>query len=151
MKYETSGDALPEISRSVTGSAEFVFRSMKQVSDVFAFIDGFNVYHTLEFHYQESTENLKWLNYPKLISDLAKQDVPSGNIWFFTAEPTHLSFDKKTRHQIYCKSQEMLGVNIIQGRFKKSDSTCKVSAPSCGKHLQYTIHQEKQSGLASNV
>ncbi len=112
---------------------------------IYAFIDGFNIYHLIDNHAQQTGENLKWLSYPDLVSLIAEETAQPDNLYFFTAQPNHLGYDKITRHQIYCKSQRLLGVNVIQGRFKKSDMKCK--AHRCGQYLFYPINQEKQTDV----
>ncbi len=119
------------------------------MEEVFAFIDGFNVYHHLEAHNIATGENLKWLNYPTLIGALAKKVVPGENIYFFTAQPFHVSSAKQDRYRLFCKAQKMMGVQVLEGRFKQNITKCK-STP-CGEFKKYPIHQEKQTDVNIGV
>ena len=112
---------------------------------VFAFIDGFNIYHLLDTHYAQTQENLKWLSYPALMSQIAKQPLPGEQVYFFTAQPTHVSNSKQDRYRLFCKAQAMMGVHIVEWRFKQGDAKCK--AHQCGQYLEYTVNQEKQTDV----
>ncbi len=73
---------------------------------VFAYIDGFNVYHSLlQFIKNKELERhyLKWIDYRKLLTlfiDSSQETLEK--IYFFTARPTHIQDKgKMERHTCY--------------------------------------------------
>lgn len=73
---------------------------------IHAFIDGFNFYHVIQDHFENTNENLKNLDYQRLIARIAKVEPQQVVIHFFTAKPTHLVNDKQIRHRIYNQCPE---------------------------------------------
>jgi uncharacterized LabA/DUF88 family protein len=104
---------------------------------VIAFIDGFNLYHSLEEDH--AYRKYKWLDLHKLVELL----VPPGNlreVYFFTAL-TMWNPEKANRHKIYIRALESTGIHVVYGQFKKRDRFC----PNC--RANYSAHEEKQTDV----
>jgi len=92
---------------------------------VTAFIDGFNLYHSVA---DIKRDYLKWLN----LRLLCEQFVPSSDfdlsqIFYFSAFATWKPNAYK-RHREYLKALQAIGVKTVMGRFKKKDYKCR----NCG-------------------
>lgn len=104
---------------------------------VIAFIDGFNLYHSIAE--DPAYRKYKWLDLRKLVELL----VPPGDlheIYYFTAlalwDP-----EKANRHKIYIRALESAGIRVVYGQFKRRDRFC----PKC--RTDYTAHEEKQTDV----
>jgi uncharacterized LabA/DUF88 family protein len=104
---------------------------------VIAFVDGFNLYHSLLA--KPSYRKYKWLNIRKLI-ELYVPPKELKEIYYFTAL-TLWSPDKVARHKLLTKAMEQTGVNVVYGEFRKRDRYC----PNCKKN--YTSFEEKQTDV----
>jgi uncharacterized LabA/DUF88 family protein len=91
---------------------------------VVAFIDGFNVYHSVAELGQEFN-HLKWLDLKSLVSALIhpNRDELAG-IEYFSAEAHWNPADKMKRHSDYISALELNGVNTHIGAFKSVRRTC---------------------------
>ena len=113
-------------------------------------IDGFNLYHALDFspvHLRpwinpHRYRKYKWLDLRKLAElytgIIAGDTVES--IHYFTA----LAFwnpNKVSRHQIYINALKNEGVQEVMGEFKTRTKHCN----TCG--LDFTTHEEKQTDV----
>jgi hypothetical protein len=76
-------------------------------------------YHVIEGHYRRTGENLKNLDYCKLVSEIASSKVEDVAIHFFTALPTHLDQGKQYRHQNYTARLQATGARIYEGKFRE--------------------------------
>ena len=104
---------------------------------VVAFIDGFNLYHSLVEN--PSYRKYKWLNLRTLIETY----VPTKNlreIHYFTALTTW-NLQKMVRHKTLIKVLESTDVTIVYGEFRKRERTC----PNCRR--TYSSHEEKQTDV----
>lgn len=84
---------------------------------VYAFIDGFNLYHSIAD--LPINNHLKWLDLHKLISNTLNSTEELQRVFYFTAF-TIWDGNKKARHKIYIKALEKTGVETIYGRFSKT-------------------------------
>ena len=106
------------------------------------FIDGFNVFHSLDS--EKFYHKYKWLD----LSSLAKCFVSSKDtvvdIYYFTSyaewEPA-----KKARHQLLIRALTMKGVKIVFGKFKLRDKKCRLC------HKTYQTFEEKQMDVNISI
>lgn len=118
----------------------------------FAYIDGFNVYHSLfTFIKNNSREKhyLKWIDYKKLLHLFIDQSQETlEKIYIFTAPPKHLPqcSGKVERHEHYMRAlQEYLDITVISGRFGKK--TIK-----CAQCKESTLgHEEKETDVSIGI
>lgn len=120
---------------------------------VVAFVDGFNVYHSLDLVERGATEaqrtqyrKYKWLNLRKLLEnfiDPSHEDL--HRVIYFTAYP-EWNPDKKLRHQTYVSALRTAKVEVVFGEFKSSMVQCKVPKPS-GCNEFYEAREEKQTDV----
>lgn len=82
---------------------------------VAVFVDGFNVYHFMNKN--SNLRKYKWLNYCKLAECYIPRDSHITSVHYFTAFATW-DKNKVSRHQIYIKALESVGVTAVVGRFK---------------------------------
>ena len=89
---------------------------------VMAFIDGFNMYHSLV---EAKLSNRKWLNYSSLAKAFIKPAVQSlTDVYYFSAI---VPWDKakEDRHKLYIKALEFSGVEVVLGKFKRVTRKCR--------------------------
>ncbi len=108
------------------------------------FIDGFNFYHSLIdddplMHVQRYSQ-YKWLNYRKLCELFISKSICIRKILFFTAL-TVWNQDKVLRHKQLIKALQSIDIEIVYGKFKRKDRTCRI----CKK--TYRTHEEKQTDV----
>lgn len=105
---------------------------------VAAFIDGFNLYHSLE---EAGCKHLKWLNYWDLADAfVAKSREKLVKVFYFSAI---VPWDqgKAARHKVYIQALEFYGVEIVLGKFKEVTRKCR----GCG--YQYKTYEEKETDV----
>jgi uncharacterized LabA/DUF88 family protein len=116
---------------------------------VMAFIDGFNLYHALEY-FERGTDAADKLRYKKYkwlcLTSLAKKFlVPDKEelvgVNFFTTFPTW-NEAKRLRHLTYVNVQKTLGVNVILGEFKNKTIECRAAC-----YKEFDINEEKQTDV----
>ncbi|MEX0723296.1 MAG: NYN domain-containing protein [Gracilimonas sp.] len=105
---------------------------------VVAFIDGFNIYHSIDD--LEINDHLKWLDIWKMCDSITNNREELKNVYYFTAE-TYWNREKKGRHTVYMKALEHTGVSIIKGRFTKMTKRDINS----GRDVQ--IYEEKETDI----
>jgi uncharacterized LabA/DUF88 family protein len=104
---------------------------------VIFFIDGFNLYHALA---NKRFYRYKWLDLYSLAEKfITKKDKIEG-IYYFTALATW-SADKLRRHKIFIKAQELKGIKVIYGEFRKKDKRCRICKNT------YQTFEEKQTDV----
>ena len=120
---------------------------------VMAFIDGFNVYHSLDFFERGETaedriqfRKFRWLNLRKLLENFIDPGTDDlERVLYFTAYP-NWNPEKKLRHETYVSALRTAKVEVIFGEFKNSMIQCKVPKPSgCQEFFQ--SHEEKQTDV----
>lgn len=101
------------------------------------FIDGFNLYHSLNnlkyFQY-------KWLDVKKFCSSLLTKEEVLQDVYFFTAYATW-NEKKVIRHKILLKALKSTGVKIVYGRFQEKTILCK----NC--NTEFTKYEEKKTDV----
>lgn len=108
------------------------------------FIDGFNLYHALDFF--EGGPNpfryrkYKWLSLLKLVSCyITKKDTISEILYFTTLAKWDPA--KVARHRLYIKAQEAEGIQVVYGEFKRKRRRCSL----CNK--TFWTREEKQTDV----
>ena len=104
---------------------------------VIAFVDGFNLYHSLAD--EPNYSKYKWLNIRKLLElYVAPKDL--REVYYFTSLTTW-NADKMSRHKVLLRAFEQVGASIVYGEFRRRDRYC----PNCKTH--YIAHEEKQTDV----
>ena len=89
---------------------------MSHKKRVIAYIDGFNMYHSI---HGKLPDYYKWLNYRSLIASYLAKDEELKKVIFFTAYPVW-DREKITRHQNYTKVlSKSCWVDIVLGQYKE--------------------------------
>lgn len=137
----------------------FYFQTIME--KVFAYIDGFNVYHSLNAYIKNNnlSNELKWLDIKSVVSFFVnKQSEKLEKVAFFSAIPTHLNISKQNRHVNYYNALKSIGVEIVDGKFgkKKLKFICKncyatnisYKCHRCGDTNNFISHEEKESDVS---
>jgi uncharacterized LabA/DUF88 family protein len=104
---------------------------------VILFVDGFNLYHALD---NKRFYRYKWLDLSELAKKFISKKDKIEDIYYFTALATW-SPDKVRRHKIFIKAQELKGIKIIYGEFKRRDKKCRICKQT------YKTYEEKQTDV----
>jgi uncharacterized LabA/DUF88 family protein len=107
------------------------------MTKVICFIDGFNLYHAL--NYQRFTK-YKWLDLSKLTQCFLTKYEHVENIYYFTALATW-SPTKINKHKIYIKALQSKSVQTVYGEFKRKTKFCTL----CKKY--FPTFEEKQTDV----
>ena len=108
------------------------------------FVDGFNLYHALDYVHMGPDHlkyrRFKWLNLYKLASLYVGRLDTLEKVLLFTAFAT---WDpaKVSRHKLFIRANENVGVQVVYGEFKRKDKRCHVCK---GK---YQTFEEKQTDV----
>ena len=102
------------------------------------FVDGFNLYHAISVN--PKYHKYKWLNLTKLASLYVTKNEKIIDILYFTALAMWNS-TKVKKHKLFIQANELNGVQVIYGEFKKRDKYCKL----CKK--RYQTFEEKQTDV----
>jgi uncharacterized LabA/DUF88 family protein len=86
-------------------------------------IDGFNLYHAIAE--DNRFRKYKWIGLSSLAEKFITKNDKIKDIYYFTALATW-SIDKVNRHKIFIKAQELNGVKVIYGEFRKKDKYCNI-------------------------
>jgi len=100
------------------------------------YIDGFNVYYTLQ---EPQYRKYKWLNYRKLAESIIGQNGRITGIFYFTS--IRWKQDNANRHKKYIRVLRWARVETINGRFLEKEVECH----KCGRF--YKTHEEKRSDV----
>ena len=103
------------------------------------FIDGFNLYHSID---DLDEPHLKWSNYWRMAELLIGTDETVSMV--LTATAFHPDFNKRVRHQRHLKALENVGVRILQGHYAKEDVSCR----QCGHLWKKNTEKEGDINLA---
>ena len=103
------------------------------------FIDGFNVYHGLDE--RADTRQYKWLDYASLARRYMLRDDTIERITYFSAFCTW-DFNRRKRHEIYINALKATGIDIVLGKFKRKNATCRAVCKQ-----QYITYEEKQTDV----
>jgi uncharacterized LabA/DUF88 family protein len=104
---------------------------------VIFFIDGFNLYHALD---NNRYYRYKWIDLYSLAQKFILKKEKIEEIYYFTALAIW-SPDKVERHKTFIKAQEMKGIKIIYGEFKRRDKECRICKQT------YQTFEEKQTDV----
>ena len=135
---------------SFRGAGFFIaFSHISELGRVSFLIDGFNLYHALDYNpvhlrpwiSPHRYKKYKWLNLVELCKRYAleKGDVIQ-DVWYFTAL-AYWRPDKVSRHQLYMRALQDQGVKIVHGVFKERTKHCN----TCKQDFQ--THEEKQTDV----
>lgn len=124
------------------------------VKRVIFFVDGFNLYHSIDElnwypakkKYTNSKHHLKWLNIWSLCKALIhpkEDELIEG--YYFSAYAGWIDKDAQNRHRSYVKALQSTGIKTMMGTFKKKPRKC----PKC-KHT-WEGHEEKESDVSLAV
>ena len=103
------------------------------------FIDGYNLYHAIK---DLRRPELKWLDLRKLSEQFVDSNTEIlHKVFYFSAIATHRSKDSVKRHRSYVRALEARNVEVVLGKFKRKQLTCK----RCKK--SYSSHEEKMSDV----
>jgi uncharacterized LabA/DUF88 family protein len=99
------------------------------MAKVICFIDGFNLYHALDYFESgpdhHKFRKYKWLNLKKLASMFVFGKDTLEEILYFTTIATW-DVGKTARHKLYIKALENEGVQTIYGEFKRKKKHCRL-------------------------
>jgi len=102
------------------------------------FIDGFNLYHSLDDHLE--LHKYKWLDLSELCKCFITSSEYINEIYYFTALPPW-DPDKRKRHIVYITALRTKNIQIIFGNFRVKDKKCKI----CKKI--YQTYEEKETDI----
>jgi len=105
----------------------------------FFYIDGFNVYHTLNDN--PSYRKYKWLDYSKLAKSVVGAYDKVESLFYFTAFAIWKPYSVTFRHKQYIKALRSVGVEAIHGRFMKKYTKCH----RCNQY--FLTHEEKRTDV----
>jgi uncharacterized LabA/DUF88 family protein len=102
------------------------------------FVDGFNLYHSLDS--DPPYYKYKWLNLNKLAHCFVTSHDKVDKVFYFT---TYTTWDqvKLGKHQTYVRALQSVGVEVVFGAFRYVDKTCRIC------HKQYKTFEEKQTDV----
>lgn len=111
---------------------------MADLSRVIAFIDGFNLYHSIN---DLRIPHLKWVNLWQLAEAFVRpKSQKLVRVYYFSAY-AHWMPAKEKRHRTYVRALEAVEVTPIMASFKDKDRKC----PRCGH--EWTGHEEKKTDV----
>ena len=92
---------------------------------MFLFIDGFNLYHSIDdlAKIYPRYNTYKWLNLRDLSNGFLSKNQRLEDIYYFSALATW-NHNKTQKHEIYIKALQTTNVNIILGKFKRKSINC---------------------------
>ena len=97
------------------------------MAKVIAFVDGFNLYHALDYCEGASNHQVYrkyiWLNLKKLASMFVFGKDTLEEVLYFTTIATW-DAGKTTRHRLYIRALESQGVRVVYGEFKRKKKHC---------------------------
>ena len=109
------------------------------MNKVIAFIDGFNLYHSLV---AAGLHDLKWINYWNLADAFVKKQKEQLIKVFYFSALANWDKEKADRHRNYIRALESANVEVILGKFKRVTKTCRAD---CRK--EYKTFEEKETDI----
>ena len=93
---------------------------------VFFFIDGFNLYHSIDDLAKKFPRynRYKWLNLRELSNSFLSKSQKLEDVYYFSALATWNN-EKTHKHEIYIKALQSTNVNIVMEKFKRKSIDCK--------------------------
>lgn len=120
---------------------------------VIAYIDGFNVYHSIN---KKLPDYCKWLDYRKILESLLQDDEELKKVYLFTAYP-EWNIQKVKRHTEYMRVlSESYWIEIILWSYKEKSiffksKNHKVTQPPDAKvnpeEFEFKTHEEKETDV----
>lgn len=104
---------------------------------VIAYVDRFNVYHSIA---DLGDPSLKWLNLWSLSDSFVRKDEELVAVKYFSAFATWLP-GPFARHRAYVRALQCVKVQTIMGRFKDKPRQCA----RC--HVRWISHEEKETDV----
>jgi len=108
------------------------------MTNVIAYIDGFNLFHAID---ELNDETIKWLDLWKLSESILGEGETLVAVKYFTAYATWREAGYR-RHQRYARTLDVCGVDVILGQFKRKRMKCQAE---CGK--RFWTHEEKETDV----
>ena len=105
------------------------------------FIDGFNIYHSMDE--DPSLHKYKWLDLYKLCRILIPRKCSISKVHWFTAYTTW-NPKKLSRHQNYARLLQTTPVEIVLGKFKDKDVYCRL----CKRTSRTVIEKQTDVNIA---
>lgn len=115
----------------------FAHSGLIQMSRYCFYIDGFNVYYSLN---TRRFQKYKWLDYRKVAEGVVKAGDKIAGIFYFTTL-VEWKPDSVIRHKQYIKALRSVGVDAVFGRFMQKKVRCHL----CGGY--YKTREEKQTDV----
>lgn len=116
------------------------------------FIDGFNLYHSLDN--SSSLRKYKWLDLWEISQIFLTSDEKLTDVFYFSAY-TYWNADREARHRAYVAINENKGCRVTLGKFQEKEriSAVKCSNPCalnatrgyCSK--KFVVHEEKMTDV----
>jgi uncharacterized LabA/DUF88 family protein len=108
------------------------------------FIDGFNVYHSLNVYDHKNHiykyRKYLWLDYYALAERFTRRQDTIEGVYYFTAYATWKPHSMR-RHRKFIDALQVRGVHVVMGKFKNKDGYCK----KCG--ASFKSREEKQTDV----
>ena len=101
-------------------------------------VDGLNLYHALT----NLGTGLSRPNIAKLANHLLGRKFDEVELYYFTSAPQHLGRAVLDEYFLTKAALETSGVNVVEGKFQRSTSRCKV----CGNQTE--TYKEKQTDVS---
>jgi uncharacterized LabA/DUF88 family protein len=105
---------------------------------VIVFIDCFNLHHAINAY--PKYHKYKWLDLSKLANLYITKNESIVDILYFTALATW-NQNKVKKHKLFIKANELNGVHVIFGEFKKRDKFCNL------RKRKYQTFEDKQTDV----
>jgi uncharacterized LabA/DUF88 family protein len=99
-------------------------------------IDGFNFYHSIK----ELPRRLRWFNYHKFCRHFLRENDTLHSITYFTAL-AYWRPKSEERHQVFIEACKILGIKVMQGKFKERNIPCSYC------HKINIRHEEKATDV----
>ena len=140
------------------GRGVFILEWLTMERRAIFFIDGFNLYHSLDNN--SAFRKYKWLNLWNFCERLLLPNDKLTDVLYFTAY-THWNPSRQARHHTYVTINKHQGCKVIFGHFQeRARISMALCAPPCtypsGKHYcgkKYLAHEEKMTdvNIAVNI
>ncbi len=123
---------------------------LSPMAKIVAFIDGFNLYHALDFFEHGSDHHkfrkYKWLNLRKLASMFVFGKDTLEEVLYFTTLATW-DAGKTARHRLYIRALESEGTMTVYGEFKRKRKHCHI----CDGHFWSFEEKQTDVNIALNL
>lgn len=113
---------------------------------VVGFVDGFNLYYSLQKSQNNQYHKYKWLNLRALLERyIHKQEEELKDIYYFTA--LHKNEQRRKRHLTYIKALRNEGVEDVRGYLRYDSIDC----PKCKQTFTYPIEKQTDANIISRA